>query len=77
MQFIRWDDRIECPICDSPLTLVREWDKRLALMRHEGRTTCRYYWKQYRIDRLTGYGEETENATKPTEVRIQTHGVAP
>lgn len=63
---------VACPVCDTPLTLVKEQDKRVAHMRHEGQTKCPWYWKDFRVDRLNGLAEEAYgNAQKPTEVQLQ------
>ena len=77
MQLLRENGNIYCPVCLTTLVLVKEWDHRVALMRHEGRTSCALYWKHYRVDRHSGYAEEHDYAQKPTEVRIQTKGIAP
>ncbi len=76
LQFMALNNYIVCPICDSTLTLVKEYDSRVALLRHEARTNCPFYWKQYRVDRITGHGEEFGNAQESTEVQVPSHGVA-
>lgn len=76
MQFLAANGVLTCPVCDSTLTLIREYDSRLALVRHESRTTCPFYWKQYHADRLTGYSEDF-NAQKPTEVQVPSRGISP
>ena len=79
LQFMALNNYIVCPICDSTLTLVKEYDSRVALLRHEARTNCPFYWKQYRVDRITGYAEEgfTDAQKESAEVQVPSHGVAP
>lgn len=74
LQLIPLNGFVICPVCDSTLTLVKEYDKRVALVRHEVRTSCPFYWKHYRVDRLTGYAEEFEYAQESPEVSIPQAG---
>ena len=70
MKFIALNRLVACPVCDTPLTLVREQDKRVARMKHEGNPKCLWYGRDYRIDRITGQGEEVYTNEKPSEVQL-------
>jgi uncharacterized protein with PIN domain len=76
VQLLISDHTVRCPACNSLLIPVREWDVRVALMRHEGHTDCALYWKHYRVDRITGYAEEIDHAQEPPEVQVPSHGIA-
>lgn len=74
MQFVAQNKIIQCPVCDSRLSMVREYDARVAIMQHHA-TQCPRGNKKYRVDRLTGYGEHHEE--KPAEVQFPSRGIAP
>ena len=62
MQFLIQNKRVECPVCDSPLSLKSEQDRRVATMKHDGVPLCTFNGKTFRIDRMTGYGEVSNEA---------------
>ena len=78
MQFIILNGDTECPACGTVMTIVREQDKRVAVMLHSRFQQCSCSGKQYRIDRHTGYGEEVRiRETQPAEVQISHGCIAP
>jgi len=73
LKFTVTNSVVGCPVCDTPMTLIKEYDPRVALMQHQGKVRCPHFWKQFRIDRLNGEGEEAfPNETESPEVQLQT-----
>lgn len=58
MQFIILNGTVECPACGLQLTKQREYDRRVAVMRHEATPICSLHDKSFRVDRLNGNAEE-------------------
>lgn len=78
MQFLAMNGTVDCPACGSQLSLMREIDRRLAVMAHGVNAACPCNSKQYRVDRKTGYAEElVTNETKPTEIQVPSRRISP
>ncbi len=75
MQFLAYASSVECPVCGTNLTVIKEFDRRLASMKHEGKSTCRFYLHQFRVDRISGYAEEGNDREKSSEVPVSQAGI--
>jgi hypothetical protein len=53
---------VECPACGIGLVKKREQDGRVHIMKHEGAEFCSLHNRLFRVDRLSGYGEECHDA---------------
>lgn len=60
--FIIQSGIVECPACGIGLVKKKEFDKRVAIMLHEGAEFCSLYRRLYRVDRISGYAEEIHEA---------------
>lgn len=49
---------VSCPVCLSCLSLVKEQDKRVAVMRHVPSRECVFSERSFRVDRLNGNSDE-------------------
>ena len=62
MQFLTTNSIVSCPVCGVALATVSEQDRRVATMKHEEVSTCEIRNRQFRVDRISGYGEEQHDA---------------
>lgn len=61
-QFIVSSGGVECPACGLQLTKQREYDRRVAIMKHESTPICSMHDRLFRVDRLNGNAEEYHEA---------------
>jgi hypothetical protein len=62
MHFIVQSGIVECPACGICLHKQREQDRRVHIMKHEGAEFCSLHNRIFRVDRLSGFGEELNEA---------------